>query len=259
MRVRPRPHVRTWRSCASSFVQRPRLVAELHAERTDFFPWFSFPLSSNGVHERSFVSAVRAFRSRRGPFSFEVRAGPRRLRSFEFEVHEIRANVKGYVVYERSMTWPNRMRPINLTHFSGRWRDMRSTRNHRGPRRGGRPSCRRYGSSSSFICSEQDTTVVVSGLRAIISHPIPGGLAAGERERGGRGEARGAHAAGGGRRIRGPGAPITSPNVQQQIRADWGRPRRRHRPRAQLGDGAPSTEKPWPRGQEDQSGVYLRL
>lgn len=120
---------------------------------------------------------------------------------------------------------------------------MRSTRNHRGPRRGGRPSCRRYGSSSSFICSEQDTTVVVSGLRAIISHPIPGGLAAGERERGGRGEARGAHAAGGGRRIRGPGAPLTSPNVQQQIRADWGRPRRRHRPRAQLGDGAPSTEK----------------
>ena len=70
------------------FVRSARLVAELHAER-------SFFLSSNGVHERSFVSAVRAFRSRRGPFSFEVRAGPRRLRSFEFEVHEIRANVKG--------------------------------------------------------------------------------------------------------------------------------------------------------------------
>ena len=77
------------------FVRSARLVAELHAERTDFSRWFSFFLSSNGVHERSFVSAVRAFRSRRGPFSFEVRAGPRRLRSFEFGVREIRANSKG--------------------------------------------------------------------------------------------------------------------------------------------------------------------
>ena len=58
---------------------------------------FFFP-SSNGVHERSFVFAVRAFHSRRGPFSFEVRAGPRRLRSFEFGVREIRANSKGWLL-----------------------------------------------------------------------------------------------------------------------------------------------------------------
>lgn len=141
------------------------------------------------------------------------------------------------------MTWPNRMRPINLTHFSGRWRGMRSMY----PQSQG-PSPRRAALVQTIrvvlihlLRTRYERRGVL--LRAIISHPIPGGLAAGKRERGGRGEARGAHAAGGGRRIRGPGAPLTSPNVQQQIRADWGRPRRRHRPRAQLGDGAPSTEK----------------
>ena len=85
------------------FVRSARLVAELHAERTNFTRAFSFFLSSNGVHERSFVFAVRAFHSRRGPFSFEVRAGPRRLRSFEFEAHEIRANFKGWE--ELLRTW----------------------------------------------------------------------------------------------------------------------------------------------------------
>ena len=85
-------------------------MAELHAERTDFFRWVSFFLSSNGVHDCSFVSAVRAFRSRRGPFSFEVRAGPRRLRSFEFEVHEIRANVKGWPAPSRHALRPSPLR-----------------------------------------------------------------------------------------------------------------------------------------------------
>ena len=85
------------------FVRSARLVAELHAERTNVSPCFSFFLSSNGVHERSSVFAVRAFHSRGGPFSFEVRAGPRRLRSFEFEAHDFRANVKGWE--ELLRTW----------------------------------------------------------------------------------------------------------------------------------------------------------
>ena len=70
------------------------MYSELHAERTNFGDGFLFPKFEREFTNVRSISQFRAFHSRRGPFSFEVRAGPRRLRSFEFGVHEIRANSK---------------------------------------------------------------------------------------------------------------------------------------------------------------------